>query len=158
MNLKEPAQALTIDRLSSLIDSISTVLPVIIRKVLNSSMVKTKVGSSEMQMLVMEGLGAGELTASDISRIYCISKSNVTTLVDRLVEHGYAERSHDDKDRRIIKISVTDKGRKLIDKRRRLMKKYVLSALEKLRPDEIDEIYNSLLTYRKTLSKLESIL
>lgn len=157
MSPKEPAGTPAIQRLDSLLDSINSVFPVVIRKVLSNSMVRAKAGSSSMQALVIDGLASGQLTASDISRIYNISKPNVTALVDRLAERGYVERKHDAQDRRRVKISVTAKGRRLIARRRRIIKDYVLRTLEKLQPQEIDEIYISLAAFRDTLARLEKI-
>jgi DNA-binding MarR family transcriptional regulator len=157
MSPKEPAGIPAIQRLDSLLDSINSVFPVVIRKVLSNSMVRAKAGSSSMQALVIDGLASGQLTASDISRIYNISKPNVTALVDRLAERGYVERKHDAQDRRRVKISVTAKGRRLIARRRRIIKDYVLRTLEKLQPQEIDEIYISLAAFRDTLARLEKI-
>jgi DNA-binding MarR family transcriptional regulator len=95
---------------------------------------------------------------SEISKIYCISRPNVTTLVDKLIDKGYAQRLHDDKDRRVIKISVTDKGRRLIIKKRRIIKQYVLNTFAKLDPDEITEISKSLETQLELLTKLNNIM
>ncbi len=40
-----------------------------------------------------------------------ISKSNLTKLVDHLIEQGWVVRSHSKKDRRVVLLSITDKGR-----------------------------------------------
>jgi len=43
-------------------------------------------------------------------------KSTVTTLVDKLIRLGYAEKNQDPADSRIFRISLTDKGRGLKDR------------------------------------------
>src|ERR1035437_4927441 len=52
----------------------------------------------------------GELSMSEIGEKLFISKPNVTTLIDKLIENGFTERLPDKSDRRIIKIRITKKG------------------------------------------------
>lgn len=49
---------------------------------------------------------------SEIGRKVCISKSNMTSLIDKLVEEGLVERSPYKNDRRVINISITALQRK----------------------------------------------
>ncbi|MGA2366948.1 MAG: MarR family transcriptional regulator [Dehalococcoidia bacterium] len=156
--MKELPESEINNRLSNIVDDVMMLFPVIVRKVLFNTMMKTKIGSSDMQTIILEGLATGEMMPSEISKIYCISRPNVTTLVDKLIDKGYAQRLHDDKDRRVIKISVTDKGRRLIIKKRRIIKQYVLNTFAKLDPDEITEISKSLETQLELLTKLNNIM
>jgi len=120
-------------------------------------MLKAKTGFSNMESWVLVGLETGELNPSEISRIFSVSKPNVTTLINRLVDGGYVQRSHDEKDRRVIKISITDKGRKLLIKRQRLVKKYVLSVFAKLSDDEIIELSKGMENYNNLVMKMNKI-
>ena len=156
--MKELSESEINSRLSNIMDDMMMLFPVITRKVLLGTMMKTRIGSSDMQTIILEGLATGELTPSEISKIYCISKPNVTTLVDKLIDKGYAQRLHDDQDRRVIKISITDKGRRLVVKRRRITKEYVMNTFAKLSPDEIREICNSMENNIKLLTKMKEIL
>ena len=56
----------------------------------------------------------GELPMSEIGRRIYISKSNMTSLIDKLVTDGLAERLPDKNDRRIINIAPTNKGKDLL--------------------------------------------
>nr|WP_255343964.1 MarR family transcriptional regulator [Methanobacterium sp. SMA-27] len=47
----------------------------------------------------------GPLPMSEIGRRVYISKSNMTSLIDKLVENGLAERIPDTNDRRVINIT-----------------------------------------------------
>jgi DNA-binding MarR family transcriptional regulator len=145
-------------RLSNIMDDLTMLYPVIMRKVRLNSLIKTRISSSDMETLILEGLSTGKMKPSEISKIYCISRSNVTPLVDKLIGKGYAQRLHDDKDRRAIIISATDKGRKLITKRRRIMKAYILNTFAKFNPAEINEICESLEAHLKLMTRLNNIL
>ena len=59
----------------------------------------------------------GELPMSEIGRLVYISKSNMTSLIDKLVENGLAERLPDKNDRRVINIALTDKGKEIMGKK-----------------------------------------
>jgi len=139
-------------------DNIGMVFPVVMRKIMFSTMMKAKIGSSDMHTLVLSGLETGSLTPSEISRIFSISKPNVTTLVGKLIDKGYVERSHDEVDRRVVRISLTRKGRNLIMKRRKIVKEHVLNAFAKLSPDEIMEISKTMENSYDVLIKMDKIL
>jgi DNA-binding MarR family transcriptional regulator len=65
-------------------------------------------------MFVMDSLKRhGTLSMSDIGKCLSMPKPHITVIVDRLIEEGYVVRQNDSNDRRIINISLTDKG--LID-------------------------------------------
>ena len=54
--------------------------------------------------------GHGENTMSVLAHHLHISKPNLTPIIDKLLEDGYVERNASSKDRRIILISLSEKG------------------------------------------------
>ena len=57
---------------------------------------------------------------TEIGEKLFISKPNVTTLIDKLIEKGLTERLSDKQDRRIIKIKVTKKGLAFVEKNKKI--------------------------------------
>ena len=55
------------------------------------------------------------LTMKDMAQFLCIKAPSVTYLMEDLVKSGYAERTHDTEDRRLVKIVLTLKGKKTLD-------------------------------------------
>jgi DNA-binding MarR family transcriptional regulator len=55
------------------------------------------------------------LTMKDMAQFLCIKAPSVTYLMEDLVKKGYAERSHDSNDRRVVKIILTASGKKMLD-------------------------------------------
>ncbi|NMB84388.1 MarR family transcriptional regulator [Candidatus Roizmanbacteria bacterium] len=55
-----------------------------------------------------------EMSMSEIAEKFNVAIPTVTVLFDKLIDLGYVERKHNDKDRRIVKVSLTDKGRLMI--------------------------------------------
>ncbi|MGB4588928.1 MAG: MarR family transcriptional regulator [Clostridiaceae bacterium] len=54
--------------------------------------------------------GHGENTMSILAKHLHISKPNLTPIIDKLLEDGYVERNASSKDRRILIISLSEKG------------------------------------------------
>jgi DNA-binding MarR family transcriptional regulator len=77
---------------------------------------------------------SGELKMTDLAKFMNVSTAAVTGLADRLVRDGYAARVSDPKDRRVVKIKLTQKGRKVADtlnNHRREMTIKVVSKISK---------------------------
>lgn len=78
-----------------------------------------------------------------------ISKPNLTVMADRLIEDGLAERLFDPEDRRVILLSVTQKGQEFLNEQVKKIKEEMtksfdlLSEEDALRLNEIlDEMKN----------------
>ena len=56
---------------------------------------------------------AGGFTFVELSRLLLVTSGNLTGIVDRLEEQRLVERRPDGKDRRVIRVALTDKGRKV---------------------------------------------
>lgn len=79
--------------------------------------------------LVREGL-----PISEIGKRLHRSRPNMTALIDRLIEEGKVRREHDEKDRRVVNIVITDRGRHYLEERRRIIRDNIkrnISALSR---------------------------
>ncbi|MCX6006688.1 MAG: MarR family transcriptional regulator [Chloroflexi bacterium] len=146
------------NRLSPFLDDIMVQFPLVARKISIATRDKTSPILSDMQVRLLYDLAIDPMTPSEISRLHGISKPNVTTLISALVLGGYAQRSHDNKDRRIIYITITNKGKRLVQRRRKIIKEYVLQVLGRLNENEIEDIFLVMEKYRDILVKVNSIL
>lgn len=91
-----------------------------------------------------EGLSQQELAA----RLY-VTKSNVTGLLDRMVEAGLVERRTIPGDRRSNALHLTDKGRKLAEQGIALQKAYVTRTLGALDPRDLADLERVVLAWRE---------
>lgn len=57
----------------------------------------------------------GSCTSSEISGVFCVGKSSITAIINRLFEKNLISRESDPLDRRIIHLSLTDEGRKVYE-------------------------------------------
>jgi len=88
-----------------------------------------------LAMLIVDRYG--EVIMSQISDYLNAPLSTTTGLVNRLVQNGYLQRERSDKDRRVVVIQLTDKGRNMMSEVKGSIESYlerinsVLSAEER---------------------------
>lgn len=58
----------------------------------------------------------GPLTMTELAHLVKMPKQQMTKMVNRLVEQGFAKRIYDPSDRRVIKIEITNNAQKYIDR------------------------------------------
>jgi DNA-binding MarR family transcriptional regulator len=85
----------------------------------------------------------GELPMSEIGRLAYIHKSNMTSLTDKLVGEGLAERLRDKNDRRVVKIAITDKGKELLRDWRKQSNNEIKMNLSTLSDEDLEIFYES---------------
>jgi len=97
----------------------------------------------------------GTLHIAEIGERLQIARPQMTHLIDRLVELDIAERQTGKEDRRMINVSLTDKGKTFIKEHEDQIRKATMEALSSLTIGELTELSASLKTLREIFSKLE---
>ena len=95
---------------------------------------------------------AGTLHVTEIGEKLQIPKPH---LIDKLVALAMVERQPDARDRRIINIALTSRGKTLLKKHRRMIEGAIKKSLTYLTDEELEELSTSLRKLRQILSKLE---
>lgn len=67
--------------------------------------------------------------------------STVTDLLDRMERNLLVERVKDEKDRRVVRIKVLEKGHNMIEDVLENRRKYIAETLEGLSDDMIDSVF-----------------
>ncbi len=98
--------------------------------------------------------GEGELSMSEIGERLSISKPNVTTLIDKLIEEGLTERLADKQDRRIVKIKLTKKGSAFVEKNKKIYRDQINEKLLTLSEKELEKFVASLHNIKAILTKI----
>ena len=95
---------------NSICDSITEAIPVFPKKLLGVSRIvrEQKMPLSHVQILLM--LRKEPLSIGELSHRLAIAKPNITPLVDELSHAGYVDRVKDEKDRRVVKVNLTEEG------------------------------------------------
>jgi DNA-binding MarR family transcriptional regulator len=94
-------------------------------------------GISVSQCYALDALGEhGEMTMVQLARKMFLDKSTMTRVVDGLVQRELAARRFDDTDRRIIWVTLTAAGRKLLEEIRAQQINSFRQILEHISPPE----------------------
>lgn len=114
-------------------------------------------GVTGSQFFVLQKINAkGRLTVSEVADKLSVSLSAITALVDRLVQAGLVVRSRDEKDRRLVWLEATDKGKEILDRciegRRQVAIKY-FGQLPDQDLEKLLEIYEKVLAALKDEEK-----
>lgn len=94
-----------------------------------------------------------KIPISTIGAILLISKSRMTAVVDKLTEDGLVERFPDKKDRRIINIGLTEKGKELTLTHQQNLKDGIFKRFESLNDEEMDQFIKSMMTMQEIMAK-----
>lgn len=92
-------------------------------------------------------------------KYYCekliISKPNLSTVVNKLVDEGFIERKIDINDRRIINLFITKKGENYFLSHKEKVKKDMLCKLQSLSDEDIKKLNNNFEQIKTIFSKLD---
>jgi DNA-binding MarR family transcriptional regulator len=133
-----------------------TIFPQFIKKVfyehdiskLNLDINKTQ---TNILMFINEN---NDKSMSEISLMTGLEKSSFTRSVDYLVQNGFITRNSSGIDRRIIKLSLTNKGTKAAKHINNDFDIYLDSLISNLSKKEKDEFFKSLITTSKYINKI----
>lgn len=88
-------------------------------------------------MHVMEAIGTGSAkNMTSVAKSLAITTGTLTISVNSLVKKGYVNRVRSEEDRRVVLISLTDKGLKAHEQHRIFHEKMILAIVEDLAPEE----------------------
>ncbi|WP_044022289.1 MarR family winged helix-turn-helix transcriptional regulator [Bacillus sp. SG-1] len=96
---------------------------------------------SSGELLVLKYLSEhGEMKASDLSKKMEVSASHVTSVTDSLTEKGYITRQRSSVDRRVVELTLTEKGKEILDKCMRIKSEYFQEKFNTFSNDEIEQL------------------
>lgn len=110
-----------------------------------------ELGIGRTDMVTLELLSMGRLSAGDIAEQLGISTGTVTGVVDRLVEVGYASRRTDPHDRRRTLISITPKGRRRFREAFRARWQWLHNVAPEMSADDVASVVRFLARMREIM-------
>jgi len=135
-------------------DSLLAMMPLYHRHIFRVSS-----GVSGIQIAQYRALGmlmkSGSLSMSELGRLLYISKPYMTVLADTLVKNGWAERRNDFEDRRVIKITITSKGKKHLQLAFDIYRSDVKNLISCLESDDLQRLSAALDDLQTIFAKLE---
>jgi DNA-binding MarR family transcriptional regulator len=123
-----------------------------ISKTINpSQLIKVDLTSSQIKVIV--SFHQKTFTMAELSRAHGVSFSTMTSMVDRLLQNGLLERQRDEKDRRIVLVSLSAKGKKMVDYLMKARKQNLEKFLCELTQDEVREFVKSIENVARYMSR-----
>ncbi|MDR6999515.1 MarR family transcriptional regulator [Neobacillus niacini] len=113
------------------------------------SLVKEQIGSdltNDQHYMLRYINKAGTCTSSELAEVFEVKKSAITAIINRMWEKGLIKRTRDENDRRVVYLTLTEKGIDLFEQTEDRIHKLVESIITRF--DEI-EIKQFLDTYEK---------
>lgn len=109
---------------------------------------------TRLHLAVMGELGQNNTTMSELANTLMMTKPQLSHLVDSLVSQGIVERRPDEKDRRVINLALTEKGRALLKEMKLKVKENTKKRLASLTTEELSQMSTALETLRNIVIKL----
>lgn len=97
----------------------------------------------------------GSAPISVIAERLCISKPNMTPIIDKLLEQGFVCRAEDPTDRRIILIETTPKAYELFKEHKQMIKERLATKIEILSFNELEQLSQGIQLIMPLLDKIK---
>jgi MarR family 2-MHQ and catechol resistance regulon transcriptional repressor len=98
-------------------------------------------GLTPTQFGVLEALyHLGPMMLSELAQKHLKSPNNLTVVTDNLEKHGLVRRVRDEKDRRVIRVYLTDAGQDLIRRVFPIHARAVVAQMSVLTPEEQEQL------------------
>ncbi len=96
-----------------------------------------KTGLSAIKFIVLNGLAfhGGSMRPSEIAEWTYTERHNITTLVDRLKRDGFVKTNRNSEDRRVMTVTLTDKGQHVLNEATPVSWEIVKEVMGSIRED-----------------------
>ena len=109
--------------------------------------VEKEIGISGAQLFVLQQLhDAPARSVNELAERTSTHQSSVSTVVSRLVERGFARREPSADDARRMEISITERGRQLVQSAPRTAQSRMLTAMQAMPPEQVHALAEALET------------
>ena len=123
-----------------LVSEFLTLMPKFRRVIDSSFIVEDKIGTL-LQLTALENIEASSpIVVGELSQAIGLSASSTSQLTDRLFDAGYIKRENDPNDRRIVKIILTDEGKKRLHGLQEIVKETVGKKISLFPEDDLRQL------------------
>ena len=89
-------------------------------------------------MHIVQAIGLGEAKrSSEVAKLMSVTTGTLTRAVDGLVEHGYVVRTRSDKDKRVVYLTLTERGKAAYEHHKRFHENMVANVKANLSEEEL---------------------
>ena len=94
------------------------------------------------------------MSVTEISKRFGIAKPNITPLIDHLTDAGWVERTKNNRDRRVVNVTILPEGREKVERALEAMRERVAKWKNGLTEEEFTELQQALKSVVRILGKL----
>lgn len=109
-------------------------------------------GITTTQYHILRRIKDSKKSISELSDCMFVSRPNISRAVEELVNGGWALRERDAQDRRIVYLSLTDKGQELIRQMKLKNDRFMSGMLSSLTDEELQTITDAFESLQKVLA------
>lgn len=96
-------------------------------------------------MHIVEAIGLGEAKrSSEVAKLMSVTTGTLTRAVDGLVEHGYVLRTRSDADKRVVYLTLTERGKAAYEHHKRFHENMIANAKANLSEEELEVLIRTL--------------
>jgi DNA-binding MarR family transcriptional regulator len=97
----------------------------------------------------------GSCTSTELAEAFEVKKSAITAIITRLWEKGFIQRTRDENDRRVVYLTLTDKGNEFFKKTEERIHHLVEEFITQFEESEIEQFIETYEKLNKVLIKIK---
>ena len=131
------------------------VVPLLNKRLIRMAEVRECLDMPLSHMQVLSALAReGDMSVTEISKRFGIAKPNITPLIDHLTDAGWVERTKNNRDRRVVNVTILPEGREKVERALEAMRERVAKWKNGLTEEEFIELQQALKSVVRILGKL----
>jgi len=138
-----------------LAEKLLSFVPIMTKKIIRFDIQPNKMLPFNQSMVLGILNDEGSLSISEICKKVCISKPQMTIIVDNLVKDDLVYRVHNEGDRRTININITEKGNEYFRNILEMFKKNLRHKLKSLSTEDLTKLLDSIEVTESIFKQLE---
>jgi DNA-binding MarR family transcriptional regulator len=138
----------------NILEDMIQIFPIFQKKLLRMDLGGVTGNLTRLHLAIMGMLSRGSMSVTELANSVMMTKSQMTHLIDQLVRQSIVERRPDEKDRRVINLSLTEQGRVLLDDAKQKVQENIRQALAGLTTDDRRAMSGALKTLKDIGARL----
>lgn len=131
----------TIETIETYVDRIQEAISLSMRKMWPEMSEHKQLGLTGPQMHMLHLIAKKETSnVSQLAEQLEVKPSAITVMIDRLLQSGFVNRHHDERDRRVVLISMTDKGKEVLELAKQKSKQVVVRYMSQMDVKEVEQL------------------
>ena len=141
--------------IDQILEDMIQILPVFHKKLLRMDLGGVSGNMTRLHLAIMGMLSRESMNVTELANNLMATKSQMTHLIDQLVAQRVVERLPDERDRRVVNLSLTEQGQVLLSEISKKVQANIKQALSGLTGDDLQAMYEALETLRNIGERLQ---